>query len=142
MARKITVNTRQEIFVDWVLGILVYTLILGLFNDYTSVLYISSTSTIFLAAIVLQALTYGTLVVKKRVAGSFSYADTKRFKPAKFFSLWAILFFSKFVFLAVIDFIFGKNVEISGFVGLMLMIIAMTLIKQAILLSYERLGKQ
>jgi hypothetical protein len=42
--------------------------------------------------------------------------------------------------LAVIDFIFGSSVEISGFVGLMLIIITMTVAKYLMDLIYARLA--
>jgi hypothetical protein len=42
------------------------------------------------------------------------------------------MFISKFIFLAVIEFIFGGTAEISGFIGLVLIIFTMTIIKKLI----------
>jgi hypothetical protein len=51
-----------------------------------------------------------------------------------------ILFLSKFVFLAVIDIIFGSSVEISGFIGLVIIIVTMTVSKYLIDLLYAKLA--
>jgi hypothetical protein len=48
-------------------------------------------------------------------------------------SIWAIMFFSKFVFLEVLDIIFGPAVEVSGFVGLVLIIASMLAVDRLIL---------
>lgn len=133
-------NKRQAIFRDWAAGILLYAVVLGFFNDYTGFITIASFSTIFFAALVLQALTYWTLSLKKWVGSRFSYPENKKFKPGKIFSIWAILFFSKFVFLAVIDFVFGTYVEISGFIGLTLIILIMTVTKEALSYIFNKLG--
>lgn len=122
----------QDTYRDWVLGTLVYMVVLSLFNDYTNMINISSASTILFASLILQALTFWTLGFKKWLGSQFNYSKDKKFKPAKFFSLWAVLFFSKFIFLWIIDVVFGQNVEISGFVGLLLIILVMTIIKESL----------
>jgi hypothetical protein len=50
----------QELFV----GTLIYAVVLGFFNDYTSIVYAKSFSTIFLAAVLLEALTFLTFELK------------------------------------------------------------------------------
>ena len=124
-------NTRQLVFREMVLGTLVYSVVLGFFNDYTNILHTKSYSTTFLVAVVLQLLTYLTLLVKKHISKRFRQKTRPYSKMLHILSVWLILFLSKFVFLAVIDFIFGSAVEISGFVGLLLIIIMMTIAKEA-----------
>ncbi len=121
---------RQDTYRDWVLGTLVYVVVLSLFNDYANVIDVSSASTILFASLILQALTFWTLGFKKWLGSQFNYPKNKKFRPAKFLSLWAVLFFSKFIFLWVIEVVFGRNFEISGFVGLMVIVLAMTIIKE------------
>lgn len=132
-------HINQAIYRDWVIGTLVYMVVLSLFSDYSDLIYISSASTILLASLVLQALTFWTLGFKKWVGSQFKYEPEKKLKPAKFFALWSVLFFSKFVFLWVIDIVFGNNVEISGFVGLMLIIVIMTFIKEILFFADSKL---
>ena len=125
-------NPQQLFFREMVLGTLVYAVVLGFFNDYTTILSTSSYSITFLVAIVLQLLTYLTLLLKKKVANHFKQKNGTFSKVALVFSVWLILFLSKFIFLAVIDFLFGQYVQISGFVGLLAIILTMTIAKQLI----------
>lgn len=124
-----------------VLGTLVYSVVLGFFNDYTDILSTKSYSTTFLVAIVMQLLTYLTLRFKKRVSGRFKNSVTPLSKFGHVLSVWLILFLSKFVFLAVIDFVFGQAVSISGFVGLLLIIITMTAAKELTDYVFDKLAE-
>lgn len=114
-----------------VLGTLLYAVVLGFFNDYTGVLATKSYSTTFAVAIVMQVLTLATLALKNRVVGHFKQNNPTK-KGLMAFCVWLIVFFSKFVFLAVLDVIFGNNLAISGFVGLLLIIVCVTLLQFAL----------
>lgn len=129
----------QKTYRDWVLGTLVYMVVLSLFSDYTDMIDIRSASTILLAALVLQALTFWTLNFKKWLGSQFTYPPDQKVKPAKFFALWFVLFSSKFVFLWVIDIVFGENVAVSGFVSLMVIIIVMTVLIKESLIYFDGL---
>ena len=111
---------KQALFQEMVLGVLLYTVVLGFFEEYTTILNTWSYSITFMAAIVLQILTYLTFLLKKRVVKDFKGKEGKKYMAAMVLGVWLILFLSKFVFLAVLDVIFGEAVEISGFVGLIL----------------------
>jgi hypothetical protein len=138
--RKENNSKKQDIFSEMVMGTLVYAVVLGFFNDYTDFLVIESYSTTFLAAIVLQVLTYLTLMLKKKVSSNYSSSLRLLGKSGVVFSVWLVLFLSKFVFLAVIDFVFGDAVEISGFVGLLAIIVSMTVLKKSIDYLYDKLA--
>ena len=127
-----TFSKKQTVFREMVLGTLIYAVVLGFFNDYTSILNTKSYSTTFLVAVVMQILTYSTLFLKKGVTDKFRNKSGKWNKIALVISVWLVLFLSKFVFLAAIDFIFGSYVEISGFVGLIAIILTMTVAKELI----------
>lgn len=133
-------SDKQVLFREMTLGILVYAVVLGFFNDYTEILDTKSYSTTFLVAIVLQVLTYLTLLVKKRVAGRFKHKRGAGNKAGLVLGVWLVLFLSKFVFLAAIDVIFGNSVEISGFVGLMAIIVTMTLAKELIDYTFNKIS--
>ncbi len=133
-------SSKQQLFYDMVLGTLVYAVVLGFFEDYTDILNTWSYSTTFFVAIVMQILTYLTFWLKSLVVKYFKGKEGSMYKAALVLGVWLILFLSKFVFLAVIDFIFGSAVEISGFIGLMIIIITMTVAKQLIDVVYARLA--
>lgn len=133
-------NSKQLVYREMVLGTLVYSVVLGFFNDYTNVLDIESYSTTFLVAFVMQVLTYLTLRLKKNVSSYFKSRTGILNKSTHFLSVWLILFLSKIVFLAVIDFIFRQAVQISGFVGLLIIIIVMTAAKESTDYMFNRLA--
>lgn len=127
-------------FQETVLGILIYAVVLGFFEDYTNILSTWSYSVTFFVAVVMQLLTAGTFYLKKAVARYFKEKKGTKYKVALVFSVWFILFSSKFVFLAVIDGIFGDTATISGFIGLLIVIATMTIVRTAIEQIYKKLA--
>jgi hypothetical protein len=117
---------KQVIYRKMVVGILLYSVVLGFFNDYTDILHTRSYSITFSVAIVMQLLTYLTFALKDRVVTGFKRRGGPQHKLGIVVSVWLIMFLSKFVFLAVIGVIFRDAVYISGFVGLLLIIACMT----------------
>jgi len=136
-----TESPKQQLFRDMVLGTLVYSVVLGFFEDYTDIVNTWSYSTTFFVAVVMQILTYITFWLKSLVVKYFKGKEGKIYQAALVFGVWLILFLSKFVFLAVIDIIFGSSVEISGFIGLIIIIVTMTVSKYLIDLLYAKLAE-
>jgi hypothetical protein len=87
----------------------------------------------------MQLLTYGTFLLKDVIVTKLKQSENVK-KIYIAFSIWLIMFFSKFIFLAVLDFIFGNNIEISGFIGLLLIIICLTIAQKIVQTIYEKLG--
>lgn len=135
------INQKQQIFQEMVLGILVYAVVLGFFEEYTDILNTWSYSITFMAAVVLQILTFLTFWLKKRVVKHFKGKEGKKYVAMMVFGVWLILFLSKFVFLAVLDVVFGSLVEISGFVGLLIIIASMTIATRLIGWFYRKLAR-
>ena len=129
MPTKTDVLTKQKLYRSIVLGTLIYSVVLGFFNDYTDILYTASYSTTFLMALLMQCMVFPTLLLKKRIAKWFRSRDGKYARFGMVFAVWLVMFSSKFVFLAAIDLVFGEAVSISGFVGLLLIIITATLLQ-------------
>lgn len=126
------ISARQRIFRDWTLGTLLYAAVMGFFDDYTDYLIVESFSSLFLAAFVMQALTFFTFGLKKTVSRWYRGRSGTGIKVAHGLSIWAIMFFSKFVFLEVIDIIFGDAVNVTSFVGLILIIASMVVLQRLI----------
>jgi hypothetical protein len=114
--------------------------VLGFFEDYTDIVNTWSYSITFFVAVVMQILTYSTFWLKSLVVKYFKGKEGKIYQAALVFGVWLILFLSKFVFLAVIDIIFGSSVEISGFVGILIIILTMTVAKYLIDAVYTKLA--
>jgi hypothetical protein len=135
-----TKSSKQQLFLDMFVGTLIYAAVLGFFNDYTDILATSSYSVTFGLAVVMQLLTYLTFRLKDLVAGWFKARPGKAAKLGLVFGVWFVMFASKFVFLAVIELLFSKDVIVSGFVGLMIVIITMTVVQKLADLVYKKLA--
>ncbi len=128
---------RQKMFREMVLGTLLYSVVLGFFNDYTDILYTGTYSTTFAAAFVLQVLTYLTFDLKKRIVAWFRHKQGSKVGMA--FSVWLVMFLSKFVFLEAINIVFRGQVEISGFIGLLVIVASLTIAQKLIELVDKKL---
>jgi len=137
--KKIDLNNKQEIFRNMVVGILLYSVVLGFFNDYTNILHTGTYSVTFALAIVMQILTYLTFIAKDRVIDWFNRVYKSKNKIWLIFSVWLVIFLSKFVFLWVIEFIFRGAVEISGFFGLLIIVVILTIAQKLLELTYNKL---
>ena len=133
-------NAKQAVFRQMVVGILLYSVVLGFFNDYTNILHTGTYSVTFAVAIVMQLLTYLTFAVKDKAAGWFRARSGPRQKLGIAFSTWLVMFLSKFVFLAAIAVIFRGEVHISSFIGLLIIIICMTVAQKLVDVVYAKLG--
>jgi L-asparagine transporter-like permease len=123
-------SKNQELYRSMFVGILLYTVVLGFFNDYTDILVTTSYSVTFFMAIVMQLLTYATFEVKDIVKKKLGKKEGTKTTVSMVIGVWLVLFFSKFVFLAVIDFIFQEDVYISGFFGLMAIVVCLTIVQK------------
>ncbi len=132
---NMTTSSKQEFFYNMLIGVLLYSVVLGFFNDYTDIIHTSSYSVTFMLAFVMQILTYITFIVKDRVVSKFSGN-----KGLLIFSVWLVIFLSKFVFLWAIELVFSKDVEISGFFGILVVIASFTIIQKLIDLLLKKLS--
>lgn len=135
-----TFTTQQLVFKELFVGTLIYATVLGFFNDYTSIVYTKSFSTIFFAAIILQILTYLTLLLKGKVLFRFKAGESARYKALMLFFAWLVLFLSKFVFIWAIDFAFGDDIAIHGFFGITGVVMAVTLAHKMADTLFKALG--
>ncbi len=131
---------KQAIFRELVLGTLVYSVVLGFFNDYTDIISTRSYSTTFLVALVLQLLTFVTLRFKDRVKGWFARRAGRLYRFGFAFTVWLIMFLSKFVFLEVLYLFFNDSLEISGFLGILAIIVTMMIVEGLLQAADRRLA--
>jgi len=60
-------SSKQLLFQEIFIGTLIYVAVLGFFNDYTSVVYAKSFSTIFYASVILEILTFLAFQLKSQI---------------------------------------------------------------------------
>ena len=133
-------NNNQLLFKELFVGTLIYAIVLGFFNDYTSLVDATSFSYIFFASIVLETLTYLAFLLKKAVVAWLRQYDGVPFRVAMFFSVWLIMFLSKFVFVWVVDLIFGNNININGFFGVLALVLCVTVLHKLADYVFIKLG--
>lgn len=119
---------RQLLFKELFVGTLIYVVVLGFFNDYTNIVSASSFSTLFMAAFVLELLTCLAFLLKKRIIRWLKGRQGMFYRLLMFFCVWLVMFVSKFVFIWVIDFIFGSAITITGFFGILWLVLCVTII--------------
>jgi len=126
----------QELFIST----FIYATVLGFFNDYTTIVEAKSFSTIFFASIVLEVLTFLTFKLKERIVVWLKQKNGAVFTALRFFCVWLIMFLSKFVFVYIIDLIFGNYISIHGFFGILAVVLSVTIIHRLAYLLFWRLG--
>ena len=127
----------QELFI----GTLIYVAVLGLFNDYTSIVSAKSFSTIIYASIVLELLTYLAFQLKSAIIAWLKNRKGAVYKILMFFNVWLIMFLSKFIFIWALDVLFGDYISINGFFGILLVVLSVTAIHKLAYCVFKLLGK-
>jgi L-asparagine transporter-like permease len=133
-------NSKQKSYHDIILGILLYSVVLGFFNDYTNIINTGTYSITFAVAVVMEILTYVTLLFKEFVVRKFKSIDGHKYRVVMYFSVWMVLFFSKFVFLEVIAIVFRNEVKISGFIGLLIIVLCLVIAEKIVNIVDQKLA--
>lgn len=139
--KVVVINKKQIIYKEVLIGTLIYSVVLGFYNDYTDIFSAKSFSTIFFTALVMQILTYLTFALKDLTINWLKGKEGLLYKIAMFICVWIIMFLSKFVFLWVIDILFGSYVTINGFIGLIAIILTVTILDKFANFVFLKLGK-
>ena len=122
-----TFNARQLAFQELFIGTLIYAVVLGFFNDYTSIVSAKSFSTIFFASVVLELLTFLAFQLKSAIVSWLKNRQGAVYRLLMFFSVWLVMFLSKFVFIWALDIVFGTYITITGFFGILFIVLCVTI---------------
>jgi len=130
----------QRLYRELLIGSLIYSVVLGFFDAYTTIVDTRSYSYLFCASIVLELLTIGAFKTKDQVVGRLRHREGARSKAAMVFGVWFIMFSSKFVFIWVIAIVFGDDVNVNGFFGILLVVASVTMLHQLVTWIDVQLG--
>lgn len=139
-SKKTFFTPQQLIFQELFVGTLIYASVLGFFNDYTSIVDAQSFSTIFFASVILESLTYLAFQLKGWIINVLKGRQGTIYRLLMFFSVWLIMFLSKFVFIWVLDIIFGEYIAIDGFFGILLVVLCVTVVHKLAYKLFQKLG--
>jgi hypothetical protein len=137
-------SDRQRLFMRYFTATLIDLVVLGLFDEYSSKVFVHSFTIALLAAILLQILLKVTIAIEHRVAGYFKSKPGRLMVFLRFFCAWLILFGSKFAILEALSFTFGKDVRFEGafhgLVALIIVVVTMLLVEELVVRFYRRLA--
>lgn len=133
-------NTKQLWFQELFIGTLIYVLVLGLCNDYTSFVQAKSFSTILFASIVLEILTFLAFQLKNTIIAWLRDKQAVIYRLLIFFCVWMVMFVSKFVFIIALDLLFGSYITIEGFFGILFVVVSVTAIHKLAYKVFYSLG--
>jgi len=89
---------------------------------------------------VLEALTFLTFLLKDWWLGWWTNRRGELPRTHKLIAIWPIMFFSKFVFLWALDWVFDSDFDVSGFVAVMVIIACVTILARLANAFFLRLG--
>lgn len=139
-AKNNAFTSRQLLFQEIFIGTLIYVAVLGLINDYTSIVYAKSFSTIFFASIVLEILTYLAFKLKGQIIAWLKGRQGTVYRILMLFCVWLVMFLSKFVFIWVLDLMFGSYINIHGLFGILVIVLCVTIIHKLAYYIFKKLG--
>jgi hypothetical protein len=138
---QIAVTPAQLRFASWMTDVLVYIVVLNLFVEHASAVVIDSFSISILTAILLKLMLDALVGVEHRVSSYFAGKQGRVFRVLGPLSTFSILFFSKFLILEVVNFVFGDHVALGHFVEIAAIVITMIAASRILRAMYVRLGR-
>lgn len=130
----------QQRYTSWMKDVLVYTVVLNLFVEYSSAIVIDSFTISILTALLLKALLDLIIGLEHRTRSWFFSHEGSVYRVLGILTTWLILFLSKFVILEVVDIVFGDHVELGKFFQIVVLIVAMMVARRGMEAIYNRLG--
>jgi len=134
----------QQMFLRYYTGFLMDLMVLNLFAEWWSDVFVSSFTVSLFASLVLQALLKGTIAVEHKVALYWKGRGPGRLNTfMRYFCAWLVLFGSKFVILEAIAQIFGKEVHFLGIwhgvITLIVVVVVMLVAEELMVRVYRRI---
>lgn len=133
-------SSNQLLFQEIFIGTLIYATVLGFLNDYTSIVYAKSFSTIFFVSLTLEIMTYLAFQLKGQIVAWLKHRQGRVYRMLMFLCVWLVMFLSKFVFIWVLDLLFSSYISINGFFGILLVVLCVTVIHKLAYKIFNKLG--
>ncbi len=134
-------NIYQKIFLEWLIDILAYIVVLNLLTEHFDEFFIYSFTLSILVAISMKFILVPILILKAKVSSYWKSKEGRLYRILGLINKFAILFFSKFLILAYLDFKYKELVRIEGFVSITILILLLMLTGKLLRYLYVYLGK-
>ncbi len=133
-----TPTTRQTQFLTWMTDVLIYVVVINLFVEYAPNVIIESFTISILTAVLLKLLLDAMMGLEHRVNAWFAAREGTAWRVAGVLTFLLILFGSKFVILWITDVVFRGQVELGGFVEIIVLVVSMIAARAVVTLVYFR----
>jgi hypothetical protein len=133
----------QLYYVDFMMDVLTFTVVLNLFAEFVDEIVFSSFTVSLLTAVVMKGLLDLIQLLVDRLKRYFSEREGTGARVGFWLSAWAILFFSKIAILEIVDVIFEDDVDLGGFLYVLVLVVVMMVarrISTAVFLRFGRSG--
>ena len=138
--RTVTITKAQEMYVSWYVDVLIYTVVLNLFVEYSEAVKIDSFTLSVLTALLLKLILVFLERIEGRVHHYFEQKAGTVWKVVGFVVTITILILGKLFILEAVNFVFGDRVELGHFVEVLVLILAMIVTRAIAVWFYKRLG--
>ena len=139
--QTVTINRAQEWYVSWTVDLLIYTVVLNLFDEYVDGVTIESFTVSILTAVLLKVILVLLTGAEQRVHHYFAEKGTTAAKVIGAVLIFAILFGGKLLILEVVDIVFGDEVELGHFIEVVALILTMMIARRLGDWIFKRLGE-
>lgn len=140
-AASLTMTHRQAAFVDWMVDVLVYIVVLNLFVEYAPEVIIESFALSILTAILLKVMLEIIERFEHRVVGFFRAREGAIYRVLGPIIVVVVLVAGKLLILEVVNWAFGDEVNLGHFFSVLVLIVAMIVAREVVQRIYERLGE-
>lgn len=133
-------TSAQLQYVDFMMDVLTYTVVLNLFDEYVDEIVINSFTVSLLTAVVMKGLLDVIQSLVDRLKYYFSQKEGTAARVGFWLAAWATLFFSKIVILEIVDLIFEEDVDLGGFLYVLILVVVMMVARRVSTAIFLRLG--
>lgn len=140
--RTVTITRAQMAYVSWYIDVLIYTVVLNLFAQYSEHVYIETFTISVLTALLLKLLLVLIEGLEHRIHHYFEQKAGTVWKVIGFLITITILILGKLFILEAVNFVFGDQVELGHFVQVLVLILAMIVSREIANWFFKRLGNE
>jgi hypothetical protein len=131
---------KQLYYVDFLLDVLVYGAVLNLFDEYVDSVVIDSFTVSLLTAVVMKGLIDVIQFLIDALKDHFREKEGPADRAIMVALAWVILFLSKFAILWIVDIIFEDDVDLGGFLEVLIIVLVMMVARRLGAAVFEHLG--
>ena len=137
---QIVISRAQERYVSWTVDLLVYTVVLNLFDEYVKGVVIDSFTISIFTALLLKMMLVALGGLEHRIIHYFQAKQSPWATAIGAALVFGTLFGGKLLILEVVDIVFGDHVELGHFVEIVALILTMMIARRLMDWLFKRLG--